>query len=330
MRDEDGLRSGWRGVVGWFAWLFLTVALVLGGFVAYSLFGTRIVEARAQGSLGGEFSEAQEQWAAGDEVAQAFADAETPEERARLIEFFGGPAAPPPPPPGGAVAQLRIPKLGVERVVVEGVEREHLMQGPGHYPGTAMPGREGNAAIAGHRTTYGAPFWALDELVPGDEILVTTLEGSFRYVVRGSEVVDPSQGEVIGPTDTPQLTLTTCNPRYSAATRLVVFADLDGPALPDPADDLGSADVPDGGAPVGDEEREAAEIAAAGFGLGGEANAGTVAAAAAGVLFVLWAVAYWATGRLKKRWVLPVVLPLMFAAASVLWVFAERALPAGT
>ena len=87
-----------------------------------------------------------------------------------------------------------IPKIGVDKIVVEGVGRNDLRKGPGHYPDTPMPGQPGNAAIAGHRTTYGAPFNRIDELEPGDEILVTTLQGPFTYEVTGTEIVTPVGG----------------------------------------------------------------------------------------------------------------------------------------
>src|SRR5437899_6262166 len=102
-----------------------------------------------------------------------------------------------------------------------------------------MPGEQGNAAIAGHRTTYGAPFNRLDELAPGDDVLVTTLKGSFTYKVATTHVVKPDQVEVLDPTPAPTLTLTTCNPKYSASQRLVVVANLApgqkaSPATPPP------------------------------------------------------------------------------------------------
>jgi sortase A len=140
------------------------------------------------------------------------------------------------------VAVIRIPKIGVDSAVVQGVGVEDLRKGPGHYPETPLPGQLGNAAIAGHRTTYGQPFNRLDELSPGDEIDVTTLQGSYRYVIEpqqdadgnvsGHIVVQPSQVEVLQPTPDPArsgvdfatLTLTTCNPKFSAAERLVVKA----------------------------------------------------------------------------------------------------------
>ena len=106
-----------------------------------------------------------------------------------------------------------------------------------------MPGQPGNAAIAGHRTTYGAPFNRLDELVAGDAILVTTSQGEFRYEVETSFVVRPDQSEVLDPTPDNRLTLTTCNPRYSAAQRLIVVAKL----VTEPAPPAASTDAPESG-----------------------------------------------------------------------------------
>jgi len=132
------------------------------------------------------------------------------------------------------VAILKIPKLGLEKAVIEGVGVPELKKGPGHYPNTPMPGQPGNASIAGHRTTYGAPFFKLDELVQGDQILVTTRQGRFRYDVRESKVVRPDENSVLDNTGDDRLTLTTCNPRYSAAQRLIVVAALQGEAAEPP------------------------------------------------------------------------------------------------
>jgi sortase A len=94
-----------------------------------------------------------------------------------------------------------------------------------------MPGESGNAAIAGHRTTYGAPFYRLNELGAGDDIYVTTRQGQFHYTVFQTKVVPPSEVAVLDPTADSRLTLTTCNPRFSAATRLIVISRLvDRPA----------------------------------------------------------------------------------------------------
>jgi sortase A len=138
-------------------------------------------------------------------------------------------ALPPPQEPavGQPVGLLSIPKIGINgTAIVQGVGESDLQQGPGHYPGTAMPGQPGNTAIAGHRTTYGAPFYNLDQLQPGDPITVQTTQGVLRYQVVKSHVVAPDDVSVLDPIPLPILTLTTCNPRYSASTRLVVVALL--------------------------------------------------------------------------------------------------------
>ena len=135
------------------------------------------------------------------------------------------------PPSGAPVGVLRIPRIGLDMVVVEGVHEQQLAMGPGHYPGTPLPGEAGNASIAGHRTTYLHPFYDLNELRRGDPIDVTTVQGRFVYRVTTTAVVAPTAVAVIGPTSRPELTLTTCNPRYSATTRLIVHAAL-AEALP--------------------------------------------------------------------------------------------------
>jgi len=190
----------------------IALGVLVLGFVAYELLGTNLTEARNQSAL-------REQLTAPPPPLDLPVSQPLPEQ-----------PAPPPPPVGSAVAQLRIPRLGLDKAVVEGVDLSDLRQGPGHYSGTPLPGQPGNAAIAGHRTTYGAPFFRLDEMQPGDPILVSTVQGAFRYEVRRVFVVQPSQLEVLSPTAGDQLTLTTCNPRFSAAQRLVVVADLKGPA----------------------------------------------------------------------------------------------------
>jgi sortase A len=130
------------------------------------------------------------------------------------------------PNDGQPVGILKIDKIGLDKVIVQGTSTSDLREGPGHYPGTPLPGEQGNAAIAGHRTTYGAPFYNLDELEPGNLIQITTVQGLFTYRVTGTTIVSPSDTAVVDDTSTPQLTLTTCNPRFSASQRLVVHALL--------------------------------------------------------------------------------------------------------
>ncbi len=135
------------------------------------------------------------------------------------------------------VGRILIPKIGIDKCVVEGVNVDDLRKGPGHYPTTQMPGHEGNSAIAGHRTTYDHPFGDLDQLGIGDEVRVVTLQGDFHYKVTEQRVVDPSEVSVLDPTPDPArpghqlatLTLTTCNPKYSAEQRLIIKAQLQLP-----------------------------------------------------------------------------------------------------
>jgi len=178
-------------------------------FVAYQLWGTGLQEARAQDALADEFS--------GFTVPTTVAGGETPTTT---------PPSTVPPAEGDAIGRIVIPKANVDKYIVEGVGVEDLKKAPGHYPGTPMPGEAGNSAIAGHRTTYGAPFYDLSNLEVGDPIMVITGVGEFRYEVIESLIVSPEAVEVLNPTDDNRLTLTTCNPRYSAAERLIISAKL--------------------------------------------------------------------------------------------------------
>lgn len=110
--------------------------------------------------------------------------------------------------------------------VVEGVGVAELKTGAGHMPDTPLPGMPGNSVISGHRTTYGAPFNELDELVAGDLIEVETGTGVHTYVVRESAVVAPTELWVTDDRSGAWLTLTTCHPEFSSRERLVVFAEL--------------------------------------------------------------------------------------------------------
>ncbi len=130
------------------------------------------------------------------------------------------------------VTRMRIPRLGVDTIIVEGVTVTALRAGAGHYPGTPLPGQRGNVAIAGHRTTYGSPFRHLDRLAPGDEIVFTTPVGAVTYRVSGDPfVVAPDDTRVVAPDSQSLLTLTTCHPLNSSRERLIVRAVLVGEVL---------------------------------------------------------------------------------------------------
>ncbi|HVF31781.1 MAG TPA: class E sortase [Acidimicrobiales bacterium] len=196
-------------------------------FVAYQLWGTGLAEARSQDRLRSDFLDALE--------APATTTTSTTPPSTVPGETTTSAAAPSlRTPTGEAVAILRIPRIGVEKAVVEGVSVNALKEGPGHYPTTPLPGQPGNAAIAGHRTTYGAPFYRADELVAGDVIQVTTRQGEFTYEVREKKIVRPTQNEVLDPSEDNLLTLTTCHPRFSAAQRLIIVAELTDDPAPAP------------------------------------------------------------------------------------------------
>lgn len=184
--------------------LLILAALAVGGYVWWLLWGTGLTTRAAQSDIRPNF-----------EQLVATAPAEDAPEADRVAKV-----------PGKAVAILRIPEIEVNYVVVEGTDTESLKKGPGHYTWTSYPWEStGAVGIAGHRTTYGAPFWSLNELTAGDRIVLATEYGIFNYRVTHKRIIDPSNASVLDPTKEPTLVLTTCNPRFSAAERLIVFAD---------------------------------------------------------------------------------------------------------
>lgn len=194
--------------------LCITAGVVLLLFVAYELWGTGAYTQAQQRKLDGELTRT---WAAPKRPASGPVTAE----RVRL---------------GHGLALIRIPRLGngFHYVIIEGVSVADLRKGPGHYPGTAMPGQIGNFVVSGHRTTYLAPFNRIDELRPGDKILIDTRARQYVYKVTGKKIVSPTDVSVAAPvpghpTKDPTdrlITLTTCNPKYSAAQRLIVFGRM--------------------------------------------------------------------------------------------------------
>lgn len=136
-------------------------------------------------------------------------------------------------PVGGALTRIKIPKLGVDVIVVEGVTGNALRAGAGHYPDTPLPGELGNVAIAGHRTGFGQPFRHVERLREGDEIILETPVGTFRYEVvgpfdghRNPWITRPDAWEVLDRTPYAALTLTTCDPPNTSKNRLIVRARL--------------------------------------------------------------------------------------------------------
>jgi sortase A len=127
---------------------------------------------------------------------------------------------------GQAVGRIDIPRIGADYVVVKGTGTGDLRKGPGSYPQTPLPGAPGTVAIAGHRTTYGAPFRHIDRLEPGNTITVTMPYGRFTYAVQSTRIVGPDAIWVINRVGYDRLVLSACHPLYSASKRIVVFAKL--------------------------------------------------------------------------------------------------------
>ncbi len=134
---------------------------------------------------------------------------------------------------GQAIGRIRVPAMGgLNSVVVQGTGTSDLQKGPGHYPTTSLPGEAGTVAIAGHRTTYAAPFNKINEIAKGDRITLEMPYGTFIYTVTGTAIVDPSDVSVVDGVGHPQLVLSACHPLYSAAQRYIVFARLSHIAIP--------------------------------------------------------------------------------------------------
>ena len=128
---------------------------------------------------------------------------------------------------GDALGRIRIPEIGVSDVFVEGTDAPDLRRGPGHYPATPLPGQRGTVAIAGHRTTYGAPFHDVDKVRRGDRIELDMPYGRFTYRVERLKIVEPTDVGVTDPVGYDRLVLSACHPLYSAAQRIIVFARLE-------------------------------------------------------------------------------------------------------
>lgn len=128
---------------------------------------------------------------------------------------------------GKALGSVTIPRIGLKTVFVESTTHDALKKGPGHYRGTVLPGMTGTVGLAGHRTTYGAPFRRVDELVKGSRIVVRMPYGTFTYKVTGTRITTPSDASsLVSHAGTDKLVLTACHPLYSAAKRIVVSARL--------------------------------------------------------------------------------------------------------
>jgi sortase A len=222
-----------RVVVRTLGELSITLGVLLLLFVTWQLWWTDVEADREQGRL---TQALEREWLAEAGVSDVEA-APVPSEPAEST-------APPPPPqtpvpelPGEAFAILRVPAFGADyaKPVLAGTSVSVLREGVGHYDGSTAPGEVGNFALAGHRTTYGAPFYSINVLDPGDPLVVQTADGYYTYRVTSSEIVSPAQTEVVAPVPgqpgvaptEAMITLTSCHPRYSARQRYIVHGVFD-------------------------------------------------------------------------------------------------------
>jgi sortase A len=128
---------------------------------------------------------------------------------------------------GDAIGRIVAPAMdGLNMVVVQGTDTASLEKGPGHYPQTPFPGQGGTVGIAGHRTTYLAPFRHIDSMHHGDRIRLEMPYGTFYYRVQKTAIVDPSDVQIVRNVGYDRLVLSACHPLYSAAQRYIVFARL--------------------------------------------------------------------------------------------------------
>ena len=185
----------------------IVAGLLLLSFVAYQLWGTGIVEGRSQTAIAKQFVKPQ----------------------------------PIQPQLGGLVGRITIPSIGVSKYVVAGVRLKDLERGPGLFPGSPMPGQKGNVAIAGHRTTFGAPFSRIDELRGNERIILESKDGTFTYIVNGEPKIVLATDTAVAKTTNPDIatiTLVSCYPKWTSTKRIVVVATLDSTVLPLPATPL--------------------------------------------------------------------------------------------
>jgi sortase A len=216
--------------------VLIGAGIVLLLFVAYLVWGTALQQSHTQNVLRTTLEHKAQSSKVRQALAPSATDDKLPTGPPKVAPTTAAPAE------GSPVGEIRIPAIGIDQVIVSGTETQDLRQGPGHYTNTPLPGQAGNAGVAGHRTTYGHPFYNLNVLKTGDPIVLTTVQGIFVYDTTASQVVSPSDGNILQNQPGAWVTLTTCNPRFSASTRLVVKAKLvhselfaDAPAPTKPA-----------------------------------------------------------------------------------------------
>ncbi|GIU84126.1 MAG: hypothetical protein KatS3mg008_0901 [Acidimicrobiales bacterium] len=354
-RPGEGISLGevlFYKLLGHIGRALITAGVLLLAFVAYQLWGTRLYADAAQTRLEERFE------AALDKAADARGNrGERERVEDGLLPREGEVDDPRPTASeglaeatvassiadvrgGDPLGRIQIPEIDSDWIFVEGVDLAWLRNGPGHFPGTSLPGQRGNAALAGHRTTYGAPFHRIDELKPGDLVRVTTLQGRFTYRVlplsvvaertpplrervgsadadKGWFVVRPDEVWILDDYGDSRLTLMACHPKYSARQRIVVVAEL----TDEPAETVST--------------RVEADVTADAL-LGGELDLlegdrkATFPALAWGVAAgSVWLMA-WAVARRLHKWLTyAICFPAFAACTFVCFTYVERLLPAG-
>lgn len=256
---------------------FMGLLIVL--FLLYEFFGSNLVHSRAQQELV-------------DEFRQSLGSQKAP----KIV-------------PGDPIGILSIPKIKLETALLEGTAPSDLERGVGHFRSTTMPGGPGNVVVAGRRTTFGAPFRDLDELVFNDAITVATRRGIFTYFVTEVRVVKPGKPDVVTATLDNRLTLVTSNPPYVAADRLAVIAELEGDPVAMP--------VQAGPVIMGRDE----------MGLSGDASALAPLILLAQLLAVAFAFAFFAYRRRVGKVVYVVAAPVLLVVLILAFDQLNRLLP---
>jgi len=313
----------------------VTLGLLILLFVVYQLWGTGIFTARAQERLKRDFKQQIAQIDENDTVGPVPTTVKKPAKKptgttavtTTTVKYSKPVGFLPTPADGELEGVITIPKIGAKFYYVEGTSRDDLKKGPGHYPGTPLPGTVGNAAIAGHRTTYLHPFADIDKLVPGDDIIIQTLAGTtFDYQMFQQLTVKPDALWVVANTPDAELTLTACTPKGSASHRLVVKAKLVASKSAKPTRTKPRPEPPATG--KGGKAR-ATEAAGLAEGLSGQTRS-LVPSVIWGIIAALVGLAWWWGFRRWRHpytWLIGLVpfLVVLFP----FYVYLERALPAG-
>jgi sortase A len=212
-------------------WHILSIALITAGVVVVADVGVTLAYREPLSSIYGSIKQGEAQSQLNDLEAsypssqdrRAVARVKAPREQISILaERFAAEAE-----MGQPIGKIVAPDMdGLDLVMVEGTDSASLEKGPGHYPETPFPGEGGTVGIAGHRTTYLAPFRHIDSMRAGDPIKLEMPYGNFVYKVQKTEIVDPSDVGIVRKVGYERLVLSACNPLYSAEQRFIVFARL--------------------------------------------------------------------------------------------------------